>query len=209
LKRSVQITLSGAFALAILSLFSTTPAHAISSEITLNSSNVQVVHNPNPSTDVLNMSLNVQSKGESGSCEGEADDLLETGVDIAVYGGSCIQYFFSCISIGCPNQPFDYDVTPYVEHEIGSASYGTYFAVNGLGSVSSKIVALATPPNTCGTWSINLQATGLDLSSITGPSMALYVGDFDGSGSFCFNVNVNVGTGIAKPHHGVHSVRHH
>jgi hypothetical protein len=33
--------------------------------------------------------------------------------------------------------------------------------------------------------------------------------DSDGLGSVCFNVNAQIGTGIAKPNHGVHSVRHH
>ena len=85
--------------------------------------------------------------------------------------------------------------------------------VNAGGFVSSKIVALATPANTCGTWSINLQATGQDLSLITGPQVSLLLLDFDTDagpllGAACFDVNANVGNGIVKPHHGVHRARH-
>jgi hypothetical protein len=155
------------------------------------------------------MTLNVTSDGEGGGCEGEADDLLETGVDVAVSpASSCAEFFYFCIGYGICFQPFAYSVSPFVEHDIGSASYGTFFGLNGPGTVSSKIVALATPPSTCGTWSINLQATGLDLSSITSTPITLFLNDSDDSGPFCYDVNVNIGNGIVKPHHGVHRARH-
>jgi hypothetical protein len=183
-------------------------ANAFPQEINLNSSNLQVVHNAGTNKDVLNMSLNVTSEGESGSCDGEADDLLETGVDVAVSFLDCNSFAYFCYFYNFCPKPFHYDVSPYVEHDIGNTSYGTYFALNGPGSVSSKIVALSTPPNTCGTWNINLQATGLDLSSITSSPVALFLNDSDDSGPFCFDVNANIGTGIVKPHHGVHRARH-
>jgi len=204
----------GAFASALLGLlpYAISPANA-QTEIHLNSSNVQVVHNTPANTDVLNMSLNVESDGDSGDCEGGADDLLETGVHIGVSPGTCLGFFISCIPFGCPTIPFDYGVAPYVEHDIGSTSYGTFFGLNGSGTVASKIVALATPLFTCGTWSINLQATGLDLSSITDPHVALFINDSDGDGdnvsaAACFDVTANIGNGIVKPHHGVHKTRH-
>jgi hypothetical protein len=109
--------------------------------------------------------------------------------------------------VGCPTLPFSYFLNPYVEHEIGSSSYGTFFALNGPGTVASKIVALTTPEYTCGSWSINLQATGLDLSSITSSPVALLLNDSDNLFPLCSEVNANIGTGIVKPHHGVHSVR--
>jgi hypothetical protein len=165
------------------------------------------VHNTPAGTDVLNMSINVTSDGELGGCEGEDDALLESGVNVGVFGGSCVEYFYFCLFISCPTQPFNYTVNPYVEHEIGSTSYGTYFALNGAGSVSSKIVSLATPINTCGTWNINLQATALDLSSITSSPIALFLNDNVDSGVFCFDVPANIGKGVVKPHHGVHSTR--
>ena len=248
MKTSVRVTLLGAFAwaLLILSPYSTSPVHAaavVISEISLNSSTVQVVHNTPANTDVLNLSLNVTSNGDlgTGSCDAEADDLLETGVHISVSKLSCADYSLACsciFNLGtnslicvansicttqtgfcggfCPAFDFDAQIN-YVEHDIGSSSYGTSFAPNAAGSVASKIVALATPTNTCGTWSINLQATGQNLSGITGPPVALFINDSDndgaggpdtGSGAECFTVNANVGNGITKPHRGVHRARH-
>ena len=88
MKQSVRITLAGAFtwALLILSPYSTPPAQALITvtEIILNSSTVQVVHNPAPNTDVLNMSLNVTDVGEGGGCEGGADDFIATGFSVLV-----------------------------------------------------------------------------------------------------------------------------
>ena len=173
-------------------------------DLILNTSTVQVVHNSGTNADVLNMALNVTSN-EAG-CDGGADDLLESGVSVGVYGGTCAAFSTLCSTIGCPLLPFDFNVNPYVEHDIGSFSYGTFFKLNGGGAVSSKIVALATPPGTCGRWSINLQATGLNLSSITSNSVALFLDDSDGDGR-CFTVNAQVGNGIVKPHHGVRNVR--
>jgi hypothetical protein len=162
------------------------------------------------------MSLNLENEGDGGldPCESEKDDLLETGVHVSVFRGSCELYGAICFLIGCPSFDFDAQVN-YVEHDIGIASYGTSFAPKSLGFLSSKIVALATPANTCGTWTINLQATGQNLSGITGPppiSLFLNDSDNDGNGLFeggaqCFDVNANIGAGIVKPHHGVHSVR--
>jgi len=214
MEQSVRPLLGAAVALALLSLSprAVSPAHAAvaASEINLNSSNVQVVHNTPANTDVLNLSLNVTSDGELGGCEGEDDDLLESGVTVALSpASSCGEFFYFCFNFGFCLQPFDYTVSPFVEHEIGSTSYGTFFGLNGSGTVSSKIVAQATPPNTCGTWSLNLQATGLDLSSITSTSITLFLNDSDDSGPFCYDVTANIGNGIVKPHHGVRKVRRH
>jgi hypothetical protein len=208
----------GAFASALLGLlpYAISPAHA--SEINVNSSNVQVVHNNIFNTDTLNMSLNLENDGDGGldPCDSEKDDLLETGVHISVSRYSCEAYALACaLGLGvCPAFDFDAQIN-YVEHDIGSASYGTFFAPKSLGFLSSKIVALATPANTCGTWTINLQATGQDLSLITNPQISIWLNDSDNDGNDvilggpqCFDVNAQIGTGIVKPHHGVHSVRH-
>jgi hypothetical protein len=214
MKPSVRPVLAAAVAFALLGLapLAVSPAYALPPvEIILNSSNVQVVHNPSSNTDVLNMSLNVTTKGDTGPCDSEEDDLLETGFFVAVARTSCAAFFSSCfLTLTCPD--FFAEVG-YVEHDIGSSSYGTSFGPNAAGSLSSKIVALATPPNTCGTWSINLQATGQNLSAITSPPVSLFLEDADSdSGPFlgaeCFDVNANIGNGITKPHHGVHHARH-
>jgi len=87
MKLPVRITLIGAFALTlfVLSPYSTPPAHALlppTSEIILNSSTIQIVHNSIPNTDVLNASLDVTNLGDAGSCDGGNDDFLATGVSL-------------------------------------------------------------------------------------------------------------------------------
>ncbi len=244
MKHSVSPFLGVAVALTLLSLSprGAAPAHATVPEIHLNSSNVQVVHNAPANTDVLNMSLNVENDGDGlGSCDSEADDLLETGVHVSVSKLSCAAYSLACQCIFntatnsliclpnvlcttqngfcggiCPAFDFDAQVS-YVEHQIGEQSYGTSFAPNAAGAVASKIVALDTPLFTCGTWSINLQATGQNLSGITASPVSLFLNDSDNDGAggpegllgpACFDVTANVGNGIVKPHHGVRKARH-
>jgi hypothetical protein len=200
MKPLLRIILLAAFATTLfgLSPFAVSHADGVIGEIILNSAKVQVVHNPTPDTDVLNMSLNVTDLGESG-CEGGADDFIATGFDVTILKGGC------GLVVGFV---FSYSIPGYVAHHIGSATYGTYFAPKPPGAVASKIVALATPANTCGTWNINFQATGQDLEYLNTNQIALFLNDRDGSGPFCFDVNANIGTGIVKPHHGVHRARH-
>ena len=214
MRLSLRVTLIAAFASALLVLapYSTSPARAAVSEILLHSSNVQVVHNPSPNTDVLNMSMNVTNVGDSGigDCNSGLNDPLESLMIVAVSRFSCATFVGSCIAAACPD--FSAGLI-YVEHDIGSASYGTSFRPNAAGFVSSKIVALASPPNTCGTWNVNLQATGQNLSLITGPKVSLMIGDADADGGpieslACFDVNVSVGNGITKPQRGAHRARH-
>ena len=183
MRQSLRVALVGGFASALFGLLPNliSPAHA-QNEVVLNSSTVQVVHNT-PANTVLNMRINVTGDGDfGGDCEGGRDDLLETGVHISVSKQTCAFRNANCPGILCAPLDFDAQVD-YVEHDIGSASYGTSFAPNGPGSVSSKIVALATPANTCGTWSINLQGTGQNLSGITSAPVALFLNDSDNDGN--------------------------
>ena len=199
MKASVRITLFAAVASALLGLAPLAESHAdgLVGEIELNSATVQVVHNPTPNTDVLNMSLNVTDQGEGG-CEGGADDFIATGFSVTLFKGSCVSI---------TGFVFSYTIPEYVAHHIGSATYGTYFALKPPGTVSSKIVAVTTPPNTCGTWNINFQATGQDLEYLDTNQVALLLNDGDDSGPFCFDVNAQIGNGITKPNRGVHNVR--
>ena len=211
MRQWLRVVLMGAFASALLGFlpYLISPAHA-QNENVLNSSTVQVVHNTPASTDVLNLSLNVTNIGDGGDCEVGADDLLETGVHISVSRQTCLFRATNCPGILCAPLDFDAQVN-YVEHDIGSASYGTSFGPNASGNVSSKIVAQTTPPITCGTWTINLQATGQNLSGITGPPVSIVINESDAisadSTNNCFDVNASVGTGITKPHRGVHHAR--
>jgi hypothetical protein len=206
MKTSVRITLIGTFALTlfVLSPYSTPPAHALlppASEIILNSSTIQIVHNSIPNTDVLNASLDVTNLGDAGSCDGGDDDFLASG------------FFFGVSSQPCGIGGVTiFSFITYVKHTIGSASYGTHFFSAGGATVASKIVTLATPPGACGRWNINFQATGVDLSAFTSNQISLILndkeGDATGAGNACFNVNAEIGNGITKPHRGVHHARH-
>ena len=212
MRLSARVTLIAAFASTFLVLapYSTPPAHAVPPELQLNASTIQVVQNPGQ-TDVLNMSLTVTNRGDGpigDLCDAEKEDLLESGVHVGLYVGSCFLFFETCFNVSCPPLTFSYFVNPYVEHDIGTTSYGTFFATNGPGTVASKIVALATPLNTCGKWTINLQATGLDLSSITSSPIGLVVNDSDNHFPICNDVTVQIGNGIVKPSRGVHHARH-
>src|SRR6266481_3837546 len=192
----VRFTLIEAFASALLALSSFSESHAdgVLDEIQLNSSTVQVVHNTTANTDVLNMSLNVTDLGEFGGCEGGDDDFIATGFSVTLFKGQCSQI---------TGFVFSYTIPGYVAHHIGSATYGTYFALKPPGTVSSKIVALATPANTCGTWNITFQATGQDLEYLDTNQISLVLTDSADSGPFCFDVTAQIGNGIVKPHHGV------
>src|SRR5437899_618461 len=93
MKASLRIGLLGGLASALLGLspFAALPALALVpvSEIILNSSTVQVVHNLVPNTDVLNASLDVTSNGDAGSCDGGDDDFLASGFFFALSSQPC------------------------------------------------------------------------------------------------------------------------
>ena len=205
MKQSVRPVLTAAVAFALLGLAprAVLPAYATVQEIILNSSTVQIVHNPSIGTDVLNISLDVTSDGDAGSCDGGKDDLLEGGVAIGVAEPSCASENATLL--------FSFS---YVEHDIGGSSYGTFFGGVVPITAASKIVPLATPGGACGRWKINFQATGLNLSGFTSSPIALLVGDGEEDagtnfgGTACFNVNASIGNGITKPHQGAHRARH-
>jgi hypothetical protein len=86
---------------------------------------------------------------------------------------------------------------------VNHQTYGTFSGLNpvgvGPGTVSARIVLLSTPPNGCGTWNLNVEATGLDLSSITSNPMSIWLNDEDDSGPFCFDINdAIIGSAIPK-----------
>jgi hypothetical protein len=200
MKPLVRITLLGAFFSALLGLLPLAAAtgDGSSTEIVLNSAIVQVVHNTSPNTDVLNMSLNITSAGEGG-CEAGGDDFIATGWSVSIFEGGCGQI---------TGFAFSFTIPGYVAHHIGSATYGTFYGLKPpAGAVASKIVALATPANTCGTWNISFQATGQDLEYLTTNPIALLISDGDNSGPFCFDANAQIGNGLVKPRRGVHRTR--
>ena len=203
MKQSARIPLAGAFiwAFLILSPYSTLPADAgpVATEIVLNSSAVQIIHNSIPDTDVLNMSLDVTNRGDAGSCDGDtgSDNLLTGGISFFVSSGLCPGTGTVILTT------YHYDV-----HSIGGVpAYGTIFLTSGSATLASKIVPLATPLGACGRWKINVQITGLDLSAFVSTPIGLGLDDGDNDSLVCSNVNATIGAGIVKPHRGVHHAR--
>ena len=103
----------------------------------------------------------------------------------------------------CP--PFDYFIGPFVSHVVNHVEYGTFFGLNpvdvGPGTVSARIVKLSTPPYGCGTWNLNVEATGLNLYSIKSNPMSIWLNDADESGPFCFDIdNAIIGGPTITPH---------
>ena len=100
--------------------------------------------------------------------------------------------------------PFDYDFEPFVVHIVNHSTYGAFFGLNpvnvGPGTVSARILQLPAPANSCGAWTLNVEATGLNLSSITSNPMSIWLNDEDNSGPFCFNINdAIIGSQISNP----------
>ena len=93
--------------------------------------------------------------------------------------------------------PFDDSIPYFVSHTISGHQYGTFFSSSepggaGMSTLSAKATTLATPPMTCGRWTLNLTATKLNLSSITQSSamhpIALFIKDGDDLVASCFDI---------------------
>lgn len=168
-------------------------------EIVLNAHRIQIVHNGGGTSDSTNFNITFTNFGE-GDCDSGEDDAIATGVEVAFSPYSCPNICdagTSCVDGSVAPLislfAFDYVIDPFVVHTVGHQTYGTFFGLNpvnvGPGTVSARIAKLSTPINGCGTWNLNVEATGLDLSSITKNPMSIWLNDEDGSGPFCFNIN--------------------
>ena len=195
--RSVLIGSIGAVAFSLLPL-AVSAAHAQGlPEIELDHEKVQIVHGTVAGTDSANLNITFTSFGEEGGCDGGDDDAIASGIEVALAPGSCVPVCLSggvCIGqLTSPESPFDYIIDPFVAHTVNGVSYGTFFGLNpvgtGPGTVSARIVLLSVPEGGCGTWALNVEATGLDLSSITSNPISLFLNDSDGSGPFCFDID--------------------
>jgi len=200
----------GAVALSLSPLL-VSPAHAIlTQEIVLTAHRVQVVHSGG-SNDFTNFNITFTNFGE-GDCDGGEDDAIASGIEVALSPYSCpvlcaVQGAVCEVAPVVPF-PFDYDIDPFVPHTVNHSTYGTFFGLNpvgiGPGTVSARIVLLSKPVYGCGTWNMNVEATGLNLSSITSNPMSIWLNDEDDSGPFCFNINdAIIGGPIPKPGPGV------
>jgi hypothetical protein len=163
----------------MLSPLAISALHADEQAIDLVSERVQIVHTGGDDTDYTNFNITFTDFGD-GDCD-SGNDAIATGIDVALSPLSCEDICddqADSVTAGLIDFfPFEYFVTPFVAHTVRHENYGTFFGLNpsneGPGTVSGRIVALPTPAGACGSWTLNLEATGLDLSSITANPMSL------------------------------------
>jgi hypothetical protein len=95
---------------------------------------------------------------------------------------------------------------PFDVHTVNHESYGTLFQTDGSETVSARMVALPTPANACGAWTLNLEVAGLNTTTLGltgGNPFALLISDFVDAES-CFDItNAIVGNQIPTPSHSV------
>jgi hypothetical protein len=204
--RGLLICSLGAAALSLMPL-AAAQAQVDPGEIELNAEKIQISHTPGgTSADSAAIFINFTNTVEG--CDGGDDDPIASGITVQLSPLSCDTLF--CVSGACVADtpfvlfPFDYDIFPFVSHTVGYVTYGNFFGLNpvdvGPGTVSARIVTTETPTWTCGTWSLNIHATGLDLSSITSNPMSLILNDSDDSGPFCFDIDDAVIGNNINPH---------
>ena len=209
MKLSIRGLLVGSLGIVALSVspLAVSPAQAFPlQEIILTGHRVQIVHNGGGTSDFTNFNITFTSFGE-GSCDGGDDDAIASGIEVALSPVSCPNICFQgALCVGSPviTFPFDYDIEPFVAHTVNHQMYGSFFGLNpvgvGPGTVSARIGLLSRPLYGCGTWNLNVEATGLDLSSITSNPMSIWLNDEDDSGPFCFDINdAIIGSPIPKP----------
>jgi len=209
MKFSLQGLIIGSLGAAALFLSpcAVSPAHAKPiEEISLGADRVQIVHSGGDNTDSTNLNITFTNRGDypDYDCDDGQDDAIASGVEVALSQQSCPSLCVvsgSCVDGLIPIFAFDYDIEPFVSHTVNGLNYGTFFGLNGPGTVSARIVRISTPPEGegCGTWTLNVEATGLDLSTITQNPMSLWLNDADDSGPFCFDIdNAIIGSPIPK-----------
>ena len=175
---------SGAFELQ------TPPAFALSSE------RVQIARSSAPNSDQVNIGLTFTELGIP-TCEA-GQDALNDGFDLSLYEGTCA---------ALPTNGLALTLNPFVVHTVNHQSYGTLFQSFPPETVSARMVALPTPMDACGEWTLNLEVAGLDTPAIGlggGNPFALVLSDLNLHAWACFDVNnAIVGNQIPTPAHSV------
>jgi hypothetical protein len=163
---------------------------------TLNSERVQIARSSTLNSDKVNIGATFTENGDP-LCDLD-EDALNDGVGVSLFQGTCASL---------PNSGLSLFLAPFVVHTVNHQSYGTLFQINGPETVSARLVALRTPANTCGQWTLNLEVTGLNTPAIGlggGNPFALVLSDNNGDGEGCFDItNAIVGTQIPTPAHSV------
>jgi hypothetical protein len=177
---------------------------------TLNNERVQVARGSASNTDKVNIGMTFTANGDD-TCDlgpfGD-EDALNFGVGVALVEGTCANL---------PASGLFLNLFPFVVHTVNRQQYGTLFQSSSTTvlqqsseQVSARLVALPTPANACGEWTLNLEVSGLNTGALGlggGNPFALLISDFTDAES-CFDVtNAIVGTQTPPPPPGGHRRR--
>ena len=173
----------------------------------LNIERVQVARGSASNTDKVNIGITFTANGDD-TCDlgplGD-EDALNFGVGVALVEGTCANL---------PASGLFLNLFPFVVHTVNRQQYGTLFQSSSTNvlqqsseEVSARLVALPTPEDACGKWTLNLEVSGLNTGALGlggGNPFALLISDFtDAEG--CFDItNAVVGSQTPPPPHGVH-----
>jgi hypothetical protein len=178
------------------------------------SEKTQIARSTSGTSDQVNMGFTFTDNGSpilddppsilGAHCDDGTDAL--NGIDVDLYEGTCDD-------LATATGGLLLDLSPFVVHTVNHQSYGTLFQSDPPDTlqqmsetVSTRIVQLATPPGSCGQWTVNIEVAGLDTASIGlggGNPFALVVEDGD-KNEGCFDVtNAIVGSQIPAPGHSV------
>jgi hypothetical protein len=177
---------------------------------TLNNERVQVARGSASNTDKVNIGMTFTANGDD-TCDlgplGD-EDALNFGVGVALVEGTCANL---------PASGLFLNLFPFVTHTVNHQEYGTLFQSSLTNilqqpseKVSARMVALPTPEDLCGKWTLNLEVSGLNTGALGlggGNPFALLITDFNDAES-CFDItNAIVGSQPPPPPPGGHRRR--
>jgi hypothetical protein len=169
-----------------------------------NTEKVAIAHSTTPNSDQISLALSFVDNGPgAGIAQCDAGTNALNGIDVDLFEGTCASL---------PAGGLLLDLSPFVVHTVSNQTYGTLFQMqpNPLlqqpgETVSARLVALKTPANACGEWSLNIAVAGLNTATLNlggGNPFALVLQDGDKNVG-CFDItNAIVGGKIPSPTRG-------
>jgi len=164
-----------------------------------------------PNSDQVNAAFTFTFNGDP-TCPGGDEDALNGGFDVSVFESTCA---------ALPLHGLMLSLQPFVVRQVNHQMYGTLFQDSSNATlqqpteeVSARLVALPKPAGACGSWTLNLEVSGLNTSDAStvnlsgGNPFALVITDSAGDASQCFDItNAVVGNQLPPPPHTARRVR--
>jgi predicted outer membrane repeat protein len=169
-----------------------------------NTERVAIAHSSTPNSDQISLAFSFVDNGPGvGIAQCDAGTNALNGIDVDLFKGTCASLATSGLLL---------DLSPFVLHTVNHQTYGTLFQMQPNPflqqpgeTVSARIVALTTPANACGEWSLNIAVAGLNTTTLGlagGNPFALVLQDGDKNVG-CFDItNAVVGGQIPPPTRG-------